>query len=184
MRLEQAVPILDAIRAILDERIDPVPTKSLLGQAMTFARNQWSRAIRYVECGLLAPDNNTAENAIRPVALDRKNWLFAGVPKGAGASAMLFSLVETAKANEIEPQAYLKFLFERFPTAQFTEDIKALMPEHVDKSLLPSLPKPKPRKNRVSFPACLVADQSSPWKMVVIERILADPYGVFFPPPP
>jgi transposase len=94
---------------------------------------------------LLTPDNNAAENAIRPVALGRKNWLFAGVPKGADASAMLFSLVETAKANEIEPQAYLKFLFERFPAAQTTEDMRTLM-QHVDKSLLPSLPKPKLRK--------------------------------------
>ena len=145
-RREQAVPILDAIRAILDDRIDHVPHKSLLGQAMTYARNQRSRAIRYVDCGLLTPDNNAAENAIRPVALGRKNWLFAGVPKGADASAMLFSLVETAKANEIEPQAYLKFLFERFPAAQTTEDMRALMPQHVDRSLLPSLPKPKPRK--------------------------------------
>jgi PAS domain-containing protein len=145
-RREQAVPILDAIRTILDERIDHVPPKSLLGQAMTYARNQWSRAVRYVDCELLTPDNNAAENAIRPVALGRKNWLFAGVPKGADASAMLFSLVETAKANEIEPQAYLKFLFEHFPAAQSTEDMKALMPQHVDRSLLPSLPKPKPRK--------------------------------------
>ena len=113
---------------------------------MTYARNQWSRVVPYVGCGLLTPDNNAAENAIRPVALGRKNWLFAGVPKGADASAMLFSLVETAKANEIEPQAYLKYLFERFPVAQTTEEIKALMPQHVDKSLLPSLLKPKPRK--------------------------------------
>ena len=145
-RRELAVPILDAIRAILDERIDHVPPKSLLGQAMTYARNQWGRTVRYVDCGLLTPDNNAAENAIRPVALGLKNWLFAGAPKGADASAMLFSLVETAKANEIEPQAYLKFLFERFPAAQTTEDMRALMPQHVDKSLLPSLPKPKPRK--------------------------------------
>ncbi|NLW80494.1 MAG: transposase domain-containing protein [Desulfovibrionales bacterium] len=64
----------------------------------------------------------------------------------ADASAMLFSLVETAKANEIEPQTYLKFLFERFPAARTTEDMRVLMPQHVDKSLLPSLPKPKPRK--------------------------------------
>jgi transposase len=146
MRLEQAVPILDAIRAILDERIDHVPPKSLLGQAMTYARNQWNRVVRYVDCELLTPDNNAAENAIRPVALGRKNWLFAGVPKGADASAMLFSLVETAKANEIEPQSYLKFLFERFPAAQTTEEMRALMPQHVDRSLLPRLPKPKPRK--------------------------------------
>jgi len=147
-RREQAVPILDAIRAILDKRIDHVPPKSLLGQAMTYARNQWNRAIRYVDCGLLTPDNNAAESAIRPVALGRKNCLFAGVPKGADASAMLFSLVETAKANEIEPQAYLKFLFERFPAAQTTEDMKALMPQHVDKSLLPSLPKPSRAKSK------------------------------------
>lgn len=80
--------------------------------------------------------------------MGRKNWLFAGVPKGADASAMLFSLVETAKANEIEPQAYLKFLFlfERFPSEQTTEDMRAFMPQHVDKSLIPSLPKPKPHK--------------------------------------
>ena len=59
---------------------------------------------------------------------------------------MLFSLAETDKANEIEPQAYLKFLLERFPAAQTTEVMQALMPQHVDKTLLPSLPKPKSRK--------------------------------------
>jgi transposase len=59
---------------------------------------------------------------------------------------VLFSLVETAKANEIEPQAYLKFLFELFPAAQSTEDMKAPMPQNVDRSLLQSLPKPKPPK--------------------------------------
>ena len=149
-RRELVVPILGSIRTILDERVDQVPPKSLLGQAMSYARNQWSRAVRYVDCGLLAPDNNVAENAIRPVALGRKNWLFAGAPKGADASAVLFSLVETAKANEIEPRAYLQFLFERFPAAQTTEDMRALMPQYLDRSLLPSLPKPKPRKKQGS----------------------------------
>ena len=145
-RLEQAVPILDAIQAIVDAHIDHIPPKSLLGQALTYARNQWERAASYVECCLLTPDNNVAENAIRPVALGRKNWLFAGTPKGAAASALFFSLVETAKANEIEPRAYLSFLFERFPAAQTTEDMRALMPQHVDKALFPNIPKPKPRK--------------------------------------
>ena len=65
---------------------------------MTYARNQWSRAVSYVGCGLItpynnAPYNNAPENAIRPVALGRKNWLFDGAPEGAGASAMLFSQV-------------------------------------------------------------------------------------------
>ena len=98
-----------------------------------------SHTVRHVDCELLMLENNTAENSIHPVALGRTNWLFAGVPKGADASAMLFSLVETAKGNEIEPRAYLKFLFERFPAAQSTEDMKALMPQLVNKSLLPSL---------------------------------------------
>ena len=142
-RPASGVPILDAKKAILDEGIDHVPPKSLLEQAMTYARNQWSRAVSYVECGLITPDNNAAKNDIRPVALFRKNWLFAGTPKGTGASAMFFSLVEIAKVNEIEPQAYLKFLFERFTAAQTTEDMKALMPQHVDRSLLPSLPRPR-----------------------------------------
>ena len=75
-----------------------------------------------MDCGLLTPDNNAAENAIRHVALGRKNWLFAGATNGVDASAMFFSLVETAKVNEIEQQAYLKFLLERFPAAQTTED--------------------------------------------------------------
>ncbi len=65
---------------------------------------------------------------------------------GTDACAMLFSLVETSKANEIDPQAYLKFLLERFPAAHTTEDMKAFMPQCVDRSLLPSLPKPKPCK--------------------------------------
>jgi transposase len=102
-RREQAVPILEAIKAILYERIDHVPPKSLFGQAMAYTRNQWSRAVRYVECGLLTTDNNAAENAIRTVALGQKNWLFTGAPKGAGASTSLFSLLEIAKANEIDP---------------------------------------------------------------------------------
>ncbi len=106
---------------------------------MSYAHNQWSRIVRYVDCGLLAPDNNVAENAIRLVALGRRNWLFAGAPKGAEASALLFSLGETAKANEIEPRAYLQFLFERFSLAKTTEEMRALMPQYLDRSLLPSL---------------------------------------------
>jgi len=73
----------------------------------------------------------------------RKNWLFASAPKGSDASAMLFNLVETAKANEIEPQAYLKFIFKRFPAAQITKEMRALMPHYVDKFLLPRLSEPK-----------------------------------------
>lgn len=146
-RQELAVPILESIKDIIDRRIDHIPPKSLLGKAMIYAKNQWSRAIRYIDCGLLTPDNNKAENAIRPVAVGRKNWLFAGAPKGAHASALMFTLVETAKANEIEPQSYLKYLLANFPLAKTKEDMLALMPQYVDRSIFPNLKK-KSKKTR------------------------------------
>ena len=74
--------------------------------------------------------NNRAENAIRPFVLGRKNWLFAGSPKGAETSALLYSLVETAKANGLEPWAYLNHLFEQLPLAKSPEAIDALLPHH------------------------------------------------------
>ena len=86
---------------------------------------------------LFFPSRTLSKNAILFVFLSCKNWLFAGVLKGAYSKAVLFSLVETAKANEIDPQAYLKFLCERFPAAQTAEDMRALMPQYVDKSVLP-----------------------------------------------
>ena len=76
-------------------------------------------------------DNNRAENAIRPFVLGRKNWLFAGSPKGAETSALLYSLVETAKANGLEPWAYLNHLFEQLPMATSPEAIAALLPHHL-----------------------------------------------------
>ena len=66
----------------------------------------------------MTPDNNSAENAIRPFVVGRKNWLFAGTPKGALASAGLYSLIETAKANGLEPYRYLRYLFEELPFAE------------------------------------------------------------------
>ena len=80
-----------------------VPPKSLLGKAIQYTLNHWDKLIVYIEAGFLKPDNNVAENAIRPFVLGRKNWLFAGAPKGAEASATFFSLIETAKANGLEP---------------------------------------------------------------------------------
>lgn len=78
------------------------------------------------------------ENAIRPIALGRKNWLFAGHPNGAKAGALFYSLVETVKLNNLEPYAYLRYLFENLPLAKNNEQIKALMPQYIDRSLIPS----------------------------------------------
>ncbi len=72
----------------------------------------------YLEDGRLSPDNNFAENSIRPFVAGRKNWLFSGTPEGAGASALLYSLIETAKANGLEPYCYLRHIFEKLPLAR------------------------------------------------------------------
>ncbi len=87
----------------------------------------------YVEDGRLRPDNNLAENAIRPFVIGRKNWLFSSTQDGAHASASLYSLIETAKANNLEPYWYLRYLFDRLPLAETEADYKALLPQYVDK---------------------------------------------------
>ncbi len=76
----------------------------------------------------MTPDNNSAENAIRPFVVGRKNWLFAGTPAGAKASADLYSLIETAKANGLEPYRYLRYLFEKIPFAETQKEYEALLP--------------------------------------------------------
>ncbi len=78
-------------------------------------------------------DNNAAENAIRPFVLGRKNWLFSASVKGVKASANLYSLIETAKANNLEPYAYLRHVFTELPQADTVDSIEALLPGHLAK---------------------------------------------------
>ena len=106
-----------------------------MGKAIQYTLNQWERLIVYIEAGFLKPDNNVAENAIRPFVLGRKNWLFAAGPKGAEASATFFSLIETAKANDLEPYAYLRYLFTKIPSAQNEADFLDLLPNRIDKAI-------------------------------------------------
>ena len=88
----------------------------------------------YVDNPHVGLDNNAAENAIRPFAVGRKNWLFAGSPAGARASANLYSLVETAKAGGLEPYRYLRYIFEKLPYATTLEDYRKLTPMHLDRN--------------------------------------------------
>jgi len=81
-------------------------------------------------------DNNRCENAIRPFVVGRKAWLFSDTPSGAAASANLYSLVETAKANGIEPHAYLTHAYTKLPTAHALEDFEALLPWNVKSALI------------------------------------------------
>lgn len=136
LRHVEAKPILDEIKKLLDVRAVNTPPKSLLGKAIAYARNQWSRLIVYLEDGRLRIDNNLVENAIRPFAVGRKNWLFSGSPRGAKASAAIYSLIETAKANRLEPYAYLRFLFERLPYAKSRDELRALLPQNLIPSQL------------------------------------------------
>jgi transposase len=131
MRQERARSVMDKIKAQLDVRVLTTPPKSLLGRAIAYALGQWERIEAYLEDGRLRPDNNAAENAIRPFAVGRKNWLFSGSPRGAKASAALYSLIETAKACGLNPHEYLLHVFEKLPHAACEDDLKALLPQGV-----------------------------------------------------
>jgi transposase len=132
LRQQQAGPILNEFKIWLDETAVKTPPKGLLGKAVGYTLSFWTRLIRYIDDGLLRPDNNLAENAIRPFVIGRKNWLFSAHPNGAMASAALYSLIETAKANGLKPYYYLRYLFDRLPFAQTEEDYRKLLPQSID----------------------------------------------------
>jgi len=128
LRQEKAKPICNDFFKWLSKKSLHVVPKSLLGKAVNYTLNQWNRLLVYLDHPAMTPDNNQAENAIRPFVIGRKNWIFSGTPDGASASAALYSLIETAKANGLEPYKYLRYLFEKVPFAESGEDYKALLP--------------------------------------------------------
>ena len=132
-RRRHARPLLDELRRRLDEALPQVPPASATGKALNYLHNEWPKLIRYLDDGRLEIDNNLAENAIRPFVVGRKNWLFSDSVKGVKASANLYSLIETAKANGLEPYAYLRHLFTELPRATTVEAIEALLPGTINK---------------------------------------------------
>jgi Cu+-exporting ATPase len=127
-------PILEDFHEWLRRRSSQVPPETLLGKALHYAIQQWPKLIRYLEHPAMTPDTNLVENAIRPFVLGRKNWLFSGSPRGATASAALFSIIETAKANGHEPYWYLRGLFEKLPLAHTEAEILELAPFRSNKA--------------------------------------------------
>ena len=127
-RQEQAKPILDKLRAWCDDTMIKVPPKTALGKALHYLDNQWPRLIGYLKDGDYPIDNNRVENAIRPFTIGRKNWLFSNSVRGAKASANLYSLIETAKANDVEPHGYLKQVFAKIPNVSSYDDVDELLP--------------------------------------------------------
>lgn len=131
LRREKSKPILDALQALLAEQKDRVLPKSLLGKAIHYTLQLWPRLLLILEEGELPLDNNFTEAQIRVFVLGRKAWLFCDTPEGAHASASLYSLVQTAKLNGIEPGSYLNLLFKELVTATNDEGKRRLLPYNV-----------------------------------------------------
>lgn len=128
IRQELSLPHLAAFKAWLESNVTKVKKGSLTRKAMEYTLNQWSSLVGYCERGDLHISNILAENAIRPFAVGRKAWLFADTARGARASATCYSLVETAKANGLDPSAYLHYVLKRIATADTLEKLEALLP--------------------------------------------------------
>ena len=127
LRQEKAKPLLTKFYQWLAKA--NVVTKSALGKAISYCQNQWHKLIRYIDDGNLTIDNNRAERAVKPFVIGRKNWLFSNTANGAKASAMLYSIIETAKANGLIPFDYITHCLEQF--SRDPSDIDSLLPWNV-----------------------------------------------------
>jgi len=113
IRQQHAAPKVEALRGWFERERARLPGKSATAQAIRYALSRWTALARYLDDGTIEIDNNAAERAIRPIALGRKNWLFAGSDKGGERAAGIASLIETAKLNGLDPQAYLRDVLTR-----------------------------------------------------------------------
>jgi transposase len=113
VRTEQAVPKLEVLKAAFEAALNKISGKSSLAQALRYALSRWSSLTRYTTDGRLEISNNAAERAIRPLAIGRKNWLFSGSDTGGERAAIIYTIVETAKLNSLEPEAYLRNIITR-----------------------------------------------------------------------
>jgi transposase len=136
IRQQQSAPILNELKDWMDKSLTQVTPSSLTGKALRYMVNQWSTLIVYCDNGSIEIDNNGVERAIRPFVIGRRNWLFSDTVKGAKASANLYSLIETAKLNGLEPYRYLRHILTALPKANSLEEIDALLPWAVDKETI------------------------------------------------
>jgi transposase len=135
VRAEQSAPVMAKFHAWLEALASNVLPQSLLGRAVHYTLGQWPKLTIFLTHAEVPLDNNRCENAIRPFVIGRKGWMFSDTVPGAVASANLYSLVETAKANAIEPHAYLSHLFDQLPRATTVQDFEALLPWNVKAAL-------------------------------------------------
>jgi transposase len=132
-RQEHSVPLLNDLKTFLDKNVNKIPKGSLTHGAISYTLNQWSKLVVYCSHSELRISNIMAENAIRPFVVGRKAWLFADTSQGAKASAVCYSLVETAKLNGLEPYHYLHTLLTQLPYAETLVQVEALLPWNLSK---------------------------------------------------
>ena len=135
VRNEKSKPILETLKAYLEEKKPCLPKESPTGKAIDYTLKRWPYLMTYLKDGRFEIDNNRSERAIKPFTIGRKNWLFANTPLGAHASARLYSLIESAKANRVEPRAYLQYIFKELPLCQSVEDYEVLLPWNLTEQL-------------------------------------------------
>lgn len=130
LRLKKSKPVLDAFAAWLQTYASKVLPKSKLGEAITYCQNQWHRLTVFLADGRLEMDNNRAERSIKPFVIGRKNWLFANSAQGATASAIAYSIVETAKENGLNPFPYVTYVLQQLPNTDLsdTQALDQLLP--------------------------------------------------------
>ena len=138
IRQEKSYPIINTIRDWIDTKFFKAQQLGgAIAKAFVYLNNQFSKLKVYLTDGRLSIDNNRAENHVRPIAIGRKNWLFATSTKGADAIANWYSIIETAKLNGLEPYYYLKYLLTELPVYQRDKkDIEKLLPWNIDKDNL------------------------------------------------
>ena len=136
VRQQESRPKVNEFFDWLESTAPVVGGSGSLSKAFKYALTQKERLKKFLDNSVLSMDNNLAENAIRPFVVGRKNWLFAGHPNGASASATFFSLIETAKANGLEPYAYLRCLFKQLPLVKEQDGYRELLPQYIDPDLV------------------------------------------------
>jgi len=127
-RLEHIKPLMESLKTYLTKLAPCYLNKGAMKTAIGYALNNWAKFTAFLDHPSLPIDNNLMERSIRPFTLGRKNFLFSGSPRGASASAFIYSLVESAKANGLEPKSYLEALFESYPHAQTDDERRTLLP--------------------------------------------------------
>ena len=129
LRLEESLPILNEFGKWISEQVKQVLPKSRIGKAMLYSINRWDGLSEYLQDGLLEIDNNLIENLIRPVALGRKNYLFAGSHKGAARGAMMYSFFANCKLHQVNPYPWLRYVLEHIMSTKYNQ-IRDLYPQN------------------------------------------------------